>query len=70
MGDENESSGVGSEVAGTGLAAILGTLLGGPVGGVVGAAAAPPMTQLVRKAWAELVGSPFAAGHRPNQPPT
>jgi hypothetical protein len=55
MRSQSGSSGTGTAVVGEALAAFLGILMGGPVGGVVGAAAARPMVELVRKAWREMI---------------
>ncbi|MFC0622811.1 hypothetical protein [Kribbella deserti] len=54
MAEDNQPS-PGQEAIGTGLAAILGTMLGGPTGGVVGAAAGPHLSQLVQRAWKEVI---------------
>lgn len=53
---DGKAVGRGVEVAGQLAGASLGVLLGGPAGGIIGAAATPHLTDLVGAAWGELRG--------------
>jgi hypothetical protein len=55
MTDRPDPDSAAADIVGAAGAALVGLLLGGPVGAVAGNALARPVTDLVRRSWAELV---------------
>ena len=56
MEPQGRVPGKGVEAVAAGTGALIGTAVGGPFGGVVGAAVTPHLTRLVGMAWDELRG--------------